>query len=214
VQRRRQRTLIRHTRPSQLLSSSDDAREVRSSNSSEISENIVGDSLTTIKARSLRGAFNSRRWGAARKQRIESINIKETTINRLLYSSAIFLVILGSAGTVTAQNANDATQSNNAHPNLNPTQQQMVSTGLASRPSQSAPSGAQPQVGDKVPDSMSAQSMPHNVGEQVPEAKQLLFVKLPDRILLIDPDTKLVSEIVTEPATTGSAASSQDRQGH
>jgi hypothetical protein len=54
--------------------------------------------------------------------------------------------------------------------------------------------------------------MPRNVGQQVPEVKQLLFVKLQDRILLIDPDTKLVSEIVTEPATTGSTAGSQDRQ--
>ena len=136
-------------------------------------------------------------------------------MNRLLYSGALSLVILGSAGAGMAQNANDATQSNNAHPNLTPAQQQMVGTGLASRPSQSAPSGAQPQVGDKVPDSMSAQSMPYNVGEQVPATKNLLFVKLPDRILLIDPDTKLVSEIVTEPATTtGSTSGSQDRQDH
>jgi hypothetical protein len=135
------------------------------------------------------------------------------TMNRQLYYGAISLVILGSAGVAMAQNANDTSRSNNAHQNLNPTQQQMVSTGLASTPSQSAPSGAQPQVGDRVPDSMAAQSMPQNVGDQVPEARQLLFVKLPDRILLIDPDTKLVSEIVTEPATTGSTAGSQDRQG-
>jgi hypothetical protein len=87
----------------------------------------------------------------------------------------------------------------------------MVSTGLASTPSQSAPSGAQPKVGDQVPDSMAARSMPQNVGDEVPETKRLLFVKLPDRILLIDPDSKLVSEIVTQPATTGSTAGSQDR---
>ena len=134
-------------------------------------------------------------------------------MNRLLYSGAISLVILGSAGAATGQNANDATQSNNAHPNLTQAQQQMVSNGLASSPSRSS-SGAQPQVGDKVPDSMSAESMPHNVGDQVPEAKELLFVKLPDRILLIDPDTKLVSEIVTEPGTTGSATGGQDKQDH
>jgi hypothetical protein len=59
---------------------------------------------------------------------------------------------------------------------------------------------------------MAAQSMPRNVGEQVPEVKQLLFVKLADRILLIDPDTEQVSEIVTEPTTTGSTAGSQERQ--
>ena len=134
-------------------------------------------------------------------------------MKQLLYSGAM-LVVLGCAGAATAQNANDAAQSNNAHPNLNPAQQQMVSNNLSSTPSQSAPSGAQPQVGDKVPDSMSAQSMPQNVADQVPEAKELLFVKLPDRILLIDPDTKLISEIVTEPTTTGSTAGNQDRQDH
>ncbi|PAY09587.1 hypothetical protein CK489_03045 [Bradyrhizobium sp. UFLA03-84] len=131
-------------------------------------------------------------------------------MKRLLSSGAI-LAVLGSVGAALAQSANDA-QSNNAHANLNPAQQQMVSNSLSSTPSQSAPSGAQPQVGDKVPDSMSAQSMPQNVGDQVPEAKELLFVKLPDRILLIDPDTKLISEIITEPATTGSTAGNQDRQ--
>lgn len=131
-------------------------------------------------------------------------------MKRLLSSGAI-LAVLGSAGAALAQSANDA-QSNNAHANLNPAQQQMVSNSLSSTPSQSAPSGAQPQVGDKVPDSMSAQSMPQNVGDQVPEAKELLFVKLPDRILLIDPDTKLISEIVTDPVTTGSTAGNrQDR---
>ncbi|WFU82545.1 hypothetical protein QA645_07320 [Bradyrhizobium sp. CIAT3101] len=130
-------------------------------------------------------------------------------MNRLLYSGAL-LVVLGST-VATAQNASDTTQSNNAHGALNPAQQQMVSNSLSSTPSQSAPSGAQPQVGDKVPESMSAQSMPHNVVDQVPEAKELLFVKLPDRILLIDPDTKLISEIVTESATTGSTAGNQGR---
>lgn len=130
-------------------------------------------------------------------------------MNRLLYSGAL-LVVLGST-VATAQNASDTTQSNNARGALNPAQQQMVSNSLSSTPSQSAPSGAQPQVGDKVPDSMSAQSMPHNVVDQVPEAKELLFVKLPDRILLINPDTKLISEIVTESATTGSTAGNQGR---
>ena len=53
---------------------------------------------------------------------------------------------------------------------------------------------------------MYAQSLPTNVTNQVPEAKNLLFVKLPDRVLLIDPDSKMVSEIVmdTDSQTTGS----------
>jgi hypothetical protein len=47
-----------------------------------------------------------------------------------------------------------------------------------------APTGWQPQVGDKLPDSMTAQQIPRNVTDHVPEAKNLLFVKLPDRIIL------------------------------
>jgi hypothetical protein len=41
----------------------------------------------------------------------------------------------------------------------------------------------------------------------------LLFVKLPDRVILIDPDTKQVSEIVMDNSnstTTGSSSGSPD----
>jgi hypothetical protein len=53
---------------------------------------------------------------------------------------------------------------------------------------------------------MTAQALPNDVTNQVPETKNLLFVKLPDRIMLIDPDTKLVTEIVmdSDSTTTGS----------
>ena len=74
--------------------------------------------------------------------------------------------------------------------------------------SQPAPAGSQPQVGSKIPDSMSAQALPSNVTDQVPEATNLFFVKLPDRIILIDPDTKMVTEIVMEATTTGSSPAS------
>jgi hypothetical protein len=50
---------------------------------------------------------------------------------------------------------------------------------------------------------MTSKALPDDVTAQVPATKTYLFVKLPDRILLIDPDTKLVAEIVGGPATTG-----------
>jgi hypothetical protein len=37
----------------------------------------------------------------------------------------------------------------------------------------------------------------------VPEIKNYLFVKLPDHIFIIDPDTKIVADIVNAPTTTG-----------
>lgn len=123
-------------------------------------------------------------------------------MDQLIRGGAIAVAILGTVSIAAAQQA-----PGNAHPQLTSNQQHAVNDGLASSPSQSAPTGAQPQVGDKVPDSMSAQQLPSNVSDQVPEVKRLLFVKLPDRIVLIDPDTKLVSEIVMndgDSATTGS----------
>jgi hypothetical protein len=121
-------------------------------------------------------------------------------MNQLIRAGAITVTIFSSTGYASAQRA-----SGYDHPDLTATQQRTVNQGLANSPSQPAP-GAQPQVGDKVPDSMNAQSLPTNVTNQVPEAKNLLFVKLPDRVLLIDPDSKMVSEIVmdTDSQTTGS----------
>jgi hypothetical protein len=48
--------------------------------------------------------------------------------------------------------------------------------------------------------------LPSGVQAQVPEAKGMLFVKLPDRILLIDPDSQAVAEIIMNPVTTGSGS--------
>ena len=118
-------------------------------------------------------------------------------MSQLIRAGAITLAISGSVGFAAAQKPPGS--------DLTATQQRTVSQGLASSPSQPAPA-AQPHVGDRVPDSMTAQALPSDVTDQVPDAKQLLFVKLPDRIILIDPDTKLVSEIVmdSDSATTGS----------
>jgi hypothetical protein len=119
-------------------------------------------------------------------------------------SGAITLAIFGSIGFAAAQRVPGAD-----HPNLTPTQ--AVGQGLAAPPSQAAPVGVQPQVGNMLPDSLAAQALPSDVSDRVPEARQLLFVKLPDRIVLIDPETKLVTEIVMDEVTTGSNPNSSDR---
>ena len=134
-------------------------------------------------------------------------------MSKLTRAGAITVAIFSSIGVAAGQNAPSPT-TGTARADLTPKQEQMVSQGLATSPSQLAPAGAQPQVGNKVPDSMTAQTLPNNVTDQVPEAKNLLFVKLPDRVLLIDPDSKLVTEIVMDAATIGSnpnSSGSSDR---
>jgi hypothetical protein len=56
---------------------------------------------------------------------------------------------------------------------------------------------------------MTAHPMPSNVASDVPATKNLLFVKLPDRVLLIDPDSKAIAEILLASDMTGSTSGQQ-----
>jgi hypothetical protein len=152
-----------------------------------------------------------RRWrdiSFRQRDGAERLTHQEKNMNQFIRAGATIVAIFSSVGFAAAQNASN-------HPDLTPPQQRTLSQGLANSPSQSAPA-AQPQVGDKMPDSMTAQSLPSDVTDQVPEAKNLLFVKLPDRVLLIDPDNKVVTELVMDSGassdtTTGSNSGSSDR---
>src|SRR3977135_1082487 len=125
---------------------------------------------------------------------LNPITDQETVMSKLTRAGVITLAVFSSVGFAAAQRAPGT--------DLTSSQERMVSQGLSNSPSQPAPAGAQPQVGNRLPDSMTAQNRPSNVTDQVREAKRLLFVKLPDRIVLIDPDTKLVSEIVMDQDST------------
>jgi hypothetical protein len=126
----------------------------------------------------------------------------EKLMRTLLQASAVALAVIGGAAVVFAQNQPEKL-------NLSQSKERQVTDGLSREQSQSAP-GYQGQIGSKPPDSLSVKPMPDDVTAQVPETKTYLFVKLPDRILLIDPDTKVVAEIVGAPATTGTSPMSSD----
>jgi hypothetical protein len=127
------------------------------------------------------------------------------------------LALLGGVGLATAQtppsgNAPGAGAAQEKF-NLNRSKEQSVQQGLNREQPQSVP-GYQGQVGSKVPDSANAKQLPGEVTAQVPEIKELYFVKLPDRILLMDPQTRLVAEIVmTDGATTGGPANTTPGAG-
>jgi hypothetical protein len=82
---------------------------------------------------------------------------QETIMSKLIHKGAVTLAIFGSAGLAAAQRAPGG--------DLTPTQERTVSQGLANSPSQAAPA-THPRVGDKLPDSMTAQNMPSNVADQ------------------------------------------------
>jgi hypothetical protein len=127
-------------------------------------------------------------------------------------AGAIALALLSGVGTAAAQSNSGSmtgsmSGSSSSQSNLTPSQQQSVKQGLASQPTDSAPSGYQGQVGAQLPSSVNPHAMPNNVASQVPAAKTLLFVKLQDRVLLIDPANKTIAEIIPSSDTTGSSGS-------
>jgi hypothetical protein len=128
-----------------------------------------------------------------------------------LSASVFALALLGSAGVAAAQSGSSASGSSRV--DLTPAQEQSVSKGLASQATQTAPAGYDAQLGGKLPSSLKAQALPSSVQSDVPEAKTLMFVKLPDRLLLIDPATQIIAEIIPASAgTTGAGDSSSGAQ--
>ena len=127
-----------------------------------------------------------------------------------LCAGALSLALLGSVSVAFGQTP-PAGGSGQEKFNLNQSQERMVSQGLQNEQSQPASPSFQGEVGSKVPDSMNARQLPNEVTSQVPQTRTYLFVKLPDRILLIDPQTRTVAEIVPNEAGTTGAGSPQSQ---
>jgi len=115
-------------------------------------------------------------------------------------AGTLALALIGGVSFAAAQ----STPSAQEKLNLSQSKEQQVTQGLSREPAQSAP-GYQGAMGSKPPDSLAQKSLPNDVTDQVPETKTYLFIKLPDRIVLIDPETKAVAEIVGGPLTTGAS---------
>ena len=124
------------------------------------------------------------------------------------YAIAIAVIFMGSVGLAAAQGVSDQGQLK-----LSPAQQQDVMKGLASEPAQSSTEADEATVGTKLPETVKAQPLPSAVTAQVPATDKYMFVKMPDRILLVHPDTGMVAEIITnESSTTGSGSSESDQE--
>jgi hypothetical protein len=148
-------------------------------------------------------------WRIPLRECIALTQHRRKNMQTLLRAGAIAVALFGGAGLAAAQgtpgggNAPDQLQ-------LTPSQKQSIKQGLQSEQTQTTP-GSQGQVGSKTPSSVTPHALPSDVTAQVPAAKSLLFVKLPDRILLIDPDAQQVAEIImndsnTNPGTSNSGA--------
>jgi hypothetical protein len=127
-------------------------------------------------------------------------------MRHLFRTSAVMLALLSGAGTAGAQQPSSGSNTPSgrgpaAQPPeqilvLSPAQRQAIVSGLRGEQTQSSAQGEQAQIGAKPPSAVMQQQLPDQVTSDVPQTKNLLFVKLPDRILLIDPDQQMVAQII------------------
>jgi hypothetical protein len=112
-----------------------------------------------------------------------------------LYGTTIALALIGSVGLAGA-----------AQLNLTSAQKQTIAQSVASERGQTAPSGFQARVGEKVPQSLSMHQLPSSATSQVSAAKDYEYAKLANNeVLLINPKDRQVAEIIMPSSTTGSA---------
>jgi hypothetical protein len=132
-------------------------------------------------------------------------------------AAALYLLLFGGTLPTAAQSPggmlNQGQGTSQEKFNLSPSQEHNMMQALRNEQKQTPPAAFDGHVGSKVPDSMSTKSLPDEATAQAPETKGLLFVHLPDRVLLIDPDNKAIVEIVADHTTTGSGGSNTGSDG-
>ena len=112
-----------------------------------------------------------------------------------LYGTAIAAALVASMGLAGA-----------AQLNLTSAQKQTILRSVASEKGQTAPSGFQARLGEKVPQSLSMHQLPSSATNQVSAAKDYEYAKLANNeVLLINPKDRQVAEIIMPSGTTGSA---------
>jgi hypothetical protein len=112
-----------------------------------------------------------------------------------LYGTAIAAALLGSMAVAGA-----------AQLNLTSAQKQTILNSVASEKGQTAPSGFQARLGEKLPQSLSMRQLPGSATNQVSAAKDYEYAKLANNeVLLINPKDRQVAEIIMPSGTTGSA---------
>jgi Protein of unknown function (DUF1236) len=138
---------------------------------------------------------------------------------------AIALALLGSvtlaaaagmsAGAQTSGNAGMSSETAGAQGklHLSATQQQSIRQDLASEQEQTAPSSFEARVGEKLPSSLNAKKLPSDVASKVPEAKSYHYVRLSDRVLLVDPSSQEIAEIIPLSSSTTGMGTGDDASG-
>ena len=119
------------------------------------------------------------------------------------YAAVALLLLAGAAQTVSAQQqetTHPGTELNPARvPDLHLTaaQKQTIYSSISNqKQKETAPATFQPQVGAVVPGSIELQELPKTLVDLVPDLKNYQYAMVTNQVLLVDPKSKQVVEII------------------
>ncbi|MEA2986869.1 MAG: hypothetical protein QOD94_3123 [Alphaproteobacteria bacterium] len=115
---------------------------------------------------------------------------------------AFALAFLCGLGLAVAQNAPN--QATGAVSKLTDEQKRTIAQGLKDKDPQTLPPGTQAEVGKKLPEVMKLRPMPPEIYAIVPESQDVLYVRLPDRVVLLDPVAQISADIILDREAAGS----------
>lgn len=81
--------------------------------------------------------------------------------------------------------------------NLATSQRAEIWQNLSAQPKGTPPAGFSPKVGEALPSTIGLKPLPSNVSNQVPTVKQDEYAILQNQLLIVDPSSKKIVDIIT-----------------
>ena len=119
------------------------------------------------------------------------------------YAAVALLLLAGAASPVSAQQQETTHPGTEVNPakvpdlHLTAAQKQTIYSSISNqKQKETAPATFQPQVGAVVPGSIELQQLPKTLVDLVPELKNYEYAMVTNQVLLVDPKSKQVVEII------------------
>ena len=117
-------------------------------------------------------------------------------MNNYFRSGMAALALVASAGVAAAAGMSGAGVTAK-HLNLTNAQQKEIWQGVSQQASkETAPASFTPTIGEVAPTSIKLQPLPTKVSNEVPAVKSYDFAMLPDQVLIVDPSSRKIVDIV------------------
>jgi hypothetical protein len=104
----------------------------------------------------------------------------------------------GQRSAATRESATTGAATATDHLTLTLAQRHELWQGLSKQAKESAPAGFTARVGESVPSSIKLQPLPANLSTQIPAAKAYSFAILQSELLIVDPASKNIVDIITQ----------------